>query len=471
MVANNLYWSDDGSLGFLERSLGPNSTVRHRAMMESDESLNSHLSSVSDEDDVHNKLGAAIVAGDIDIFKSLLSANPNIDINKKTKYFGRLFHLSALYGCIEFINLILAIGADPTIIQYGFLFRFRVDTTILMPSQGSVLQIASRAGHFCIVQALLREDYISKISYADYILAILGALRNRHEKIAQFLLEIAPKHGMCQYWLRKHNGFRQQMYKQACYSGCEAFVTLMLKSDIDIDVKEIYHYLDGWEIFGATDCLSPLELASVHGHHRIIRILLDSKVKDDTLRNRITDISGYMEPISPLQIACTQGHQEVAQALLDNGTKLDSLDVYLAFVQASRLGQVGILKLFLKNGLDLNVDIPNESPDIYPVGRVMTTRLSIGGRAFISAFVNGMITSIEALATAGVAIYIPDFSTTLWLDLECLSQTSSKKHSIFFKKFNAELTVVDHETAAIFQWENNREFDAQWPLLAKASLL
>ncbi|KAB8304114.1 hypothetical protein EYC80_003534 [Monilinia laxa] len=403
-VASNLYWSDDGSLGFLERSLGFDSNVHHRAMMKSDGSLDSHPFSVSDENDVHNKLGAAIVAGDIDIFKSLLSAHPNIDINKKTKYFGSLFHLSALFGCIEFINLLLAMGADPTIIQDGFLFNFRVDAAILVPSQGSVLQIASREGHFCVVQALLSEDYISKINCADYIFAIFGALRSRHEKIAQFLLEMIPQDTKCQYWLRNHLCFRQQMYKQACYSGCEAFATLMLKTDIDIDIKEIYHYLDGWEIFDATDGLSPVELASIHGHHRVIRILLDSKVKHDTLRHRITNISGYTEPISSLQIACTQGHEEVVQVLLDNGTKLDSLDVYLAFVQASRVGQVGIMKLFLKNGLDLNMDIPKESPDIYPVGRVMTTRLSIGGRAFISAFVNVMTTSIEVLATAGVSI-------------------------------------------------------------------
>ncbi|KAA8574694.1 hypothetical protein EYC84_003944 [Monilinia fructicola] len=471
-VANNLHWSADGSLGFLERRVGPDSVLRHMILKESDESLDCYLSSIFDEEDAHIKLSAAVVAGDVDIFNSLLSAYPKLDINKQNRYFGRLLHLSALWGRTEFLKLLLDKGADTTIIQDQILFTFRIDMAMTVPSQGSILQIAAKAGHFDYVQALMKGHYIYRTHSSDFGLAILGALKCGHEKLARYIWKTASKNIMgSQCVFHRNPLFRQQMYTQACYSEGGPFATSMLKKSIGIDIMEDYGYLGGSGFVGETDWLSPVELACVHGHHRLVRKLLDSKVKNDTLRNKLSNDRRYMEPISSLQIACTLGHEEAVQILLDNGTKLDSLDVYLAFVQASRMGQVGIMKLFLKNGLDLNMKIPNDSPEIPPAGRFMISRSSIGGRAFISAFTNRMTTSIYVLATAGVPLHIPDFSESRWLDLDKFTRTFYREHSKFFERLNAEIRPVDYETAATYQWEHNGNLASCWPLTAKAALI
>ncbi|KAJ8065863.1 hypothetical protein OCU04_004965 [Sclerotinia nivalis] len=189
--------------------------------------------------------------------------------------------------------------------------------------------------------------------------------------------------------------FRECMYRQACYSGCKSLVKLMLESGVDVTTRD---YDD--------DLIFPIELAAVHGHDNVVQLLLKNNAERNTLRSRLGTISHYSTvPMSPLQVATFHGHEDVVQTLLDSGIRLDSLDVYFAFVQASRVGQTRTMKLFLKNGLDINMYPRGCSPDPF-----QTWGLSLGERSFIVAFMHHMTTSIELLVAEGVPIYIPDFS-------------------------------------------------------------
>ncbi|KAJ8065864.1 hypothetical protein OCU04_004966 [Sclerotinia nivalis] len=103
-IANRLCWKEDGTLDF--------STNFYR---------NSSVPTSLDTDDAYHALSAAIVAGNIEIFRSLLSSIPNIKLNVDNEYFGRPLHLSALWGRTEFVHILLAMGgADPGFIQQIF---------------------------------------------------------------------------------------------------------------------------------------------------------------------------------------------------------------------------------------------------------------------------------------------------------------------------------------------------------------
>lgn len=536
-IANRLYWRDANSLEFLfePRDLNAISVSRYKIkyLMASPERSPTpsarrngcarplyeqrssrtfpimvcpkptYLPLASDIEDVYYALSVAIVADQIEIFKYLLSSHKKIKINVNNNYFGCLLHLSALWNRIEFIDVLLARGANPAIVQWEYrrtpkcapvgigsdLTTKYCQTMFFsnIPFQGSALQIAARAGHTGVVKKLLKRVDVEWISDFEYGDTILAAIKGGHPSLAISLLEASPQRMVPHI---KSLGFRQRMYKQACYSGCQKIVASMLKLMASMlergdDLTSVERYRPTYPTrelcIDKDEWFSAIELATIHGHHNVVQLLLENGADRDTLRHRqikseTTSTKGIRNgiPISPLQIASANGHEKVVQTLLNSGIKLDSLDVYFAFVQAARMDQDRIMKLFLKNGLDINM-VPTNVPVEASWG------LSLGEQSFIVAYMHHRTSSIEILVAEGVRIYIPEFSRPVNRhNSTCIEMWQNAMMDVFlqgsspgsltkdrcqdiFKKSGARKKHISKDFAESFMWETDYLSDPHWP--------
>lgn len=106
-------------------------------------------------------LGAAVAIGTLSTIHKVLE-DTSVDVNYESPFFGRSLQLAARRGDATILQLLLAHGADPCIIQvqsahFNPAFHYTGKAWwSYWSTHGSVLQVASLAGHLGIVYILLK---------------------------------------------------------------------------------------------------------------------------------------------------------------------------------------------------------------------------------------------------------------------------------------------------------------------------
>jgi ankyrin repeat protein len=365
VVAERLHWKSNKSLGFvILPAPGDIGIGVHKEDPAPDR-----------KEYIQNAFSAAIVLKKLDIIQSLMTSDQKIDINHENRYFGRPLQLAAASGCSEVVDMFLDHGADPSIIQIeqpqtvGLFYIGRL-------SEGSALRVAARAGHTQIVRKLLSPKYLESISETEYCLTIIAAASGCHENIVLRLLEMIPE-----AWRTHSSWYRAHAFKQACYSGCEALVRSMLANGFNINESK----LEREESLFLLN-LSPIRIAMHHGHAHIVRLLLENGAKPDYI-SRINNYPPF------LWEAVARGHEEAAiQVMLDNGIDVNDHVVHYAFCTAASCGQVHILQMLLRLGLD------------HSRGVDLSYHPTTGVHALLMALRRRLLSTVEFLASAGVPL-------------------------------------------------------------------
>ncbi|KAL6696840.1 ankyrin repeat-containing domain protein [Trichoderma pleuroticola] len=159
----------------------------------------------------------------------------------------------------------------------------------------------------------------------------------------------------------------------AAYNGHAGIVELLLKQDVNIEVKDTFSYI------------TPLRLAAKRGPASIVKLLLD-KDADFEPRNRdetgspvivsmevhstldsvnakfppyTTDTFGGWRYLSPLASAAKEGHEEISALLLRRGAKIETKSDYGPAISALRVAvradRVNVVKLLLAHKADLEI--------------------------------------------------------------------------------------------------------------------
>lgn len=222
----------------------------------------------------HNTLSAAIIVGDINIVRALLSENV-IDVNCESEYFGRPLHLAARWGQLEILRLLISNGADPHTIQawQPLMLPYQVyrdgkypgteNDGSLMNHHGTPLTIASFSGHHDIVQLLITPVY--KFSKSQIKESLLAPCRG--DRVEIILILLARKE------FRTRGGRKElktlanvALYEASAYGSIK--VVRMMLGQLE-DKEGMRSDLPFAEISKEVG----LEPAATYGHANIIRLL------------------------------------------------------------------------------------------------------------------------------------------------------------------------------------------------------
>jgi ankyrin repeat protein len=358
-AAERLHWKRNKSLGFvyLQMKAFLNITPVHEEDPTPD-----------DNEYLQNIFSAAIILKNLDIVQSLLKSDQKINVSHDNRYFGRPLQLAAASGCSEVVDLLLAHGADPSVIQLEW--NRNVSNIVRPLSEGSALRVAARSGQTQIVHKLLFPKHLESISEFEYFLTILAAADGCHENVVLLLLDMIPE-----AWKIHSSRYHAQAFIEACHSGCEPLLRSMLASGFNINENKPK----------LKECLRS---AMVHGHANIIRLLLEIGA----------DLKCINIYTCPLRKPVNRGHEEALQVLFDNGVDVNDPAVHNAFVSATGQGQFRILRMLLRLGFDLS---RGDNFNGFP---------PTGVRSLIAAIKCGFVSIVELLASAGVPLNYDDKS-------------------------------------------------------------
>ncbi len=318
-----------------------------------------------------NLLSGAIVLGDLDLVKIILSTHP-IDLHNINPYFGLPLSLSVFFGHIQIVQHLLDIGCDPGceynvfhVPRYHMNWDADWDPTsfvITLPSPtdsgnpyGSALQAAVRRGHRDIVRLLLQPEYRPSMAKPEYFRSILSAVRGGNINLIYLLLETAK----IDISSKAYSQFANSMLNEACECGHEDIARMLLDNGANANSGPVYSRWTG---------PTPLELASRKGHFSVIRLLFEkgAEVEINSFRWAIQNVA-----------MCGRG--EIVHYFLDLGA-----DPETAFVCAALYGQTDLLRQLLAR---------------YPSGAKL-----YGPRAMQRAIKMKSTKSISILVEAGVPL-------------------------------------------------------------------
>ena len=212
-------------------------------------------------------------------------------------------------GHYQVVELLLHNNADPNV-------KTKNGVTALMA--------ACQNGHYQVVELLLHNNADPNVQTKDGVTALMFACQNGHYQVVELLL-----HNSADPKVQKEDGWTALM--SACHNGHYQVVELLLHNNVDI--------------FATThDNLTALVFACFNGHSNIIHLLADKQGIDPMITEFIilciegdTDQVKTLLPqvdlntpltygITPLMMASCHGHIDIVNVLLQHKAKVNSQD-------------------------------------------------------------------------------------------------------------------------------------------------
>lgn len=262
--------------------------------IESDKKLIIDLSNLDESIQYGHVLQKSINKNEINKVKILLETYQYINI---PQYY---LSIPCEKGYLKIVMLLVKYGADKNALG------------------GELLQKATEYGRFDIVKFLVEDG--AKIIPILFILAI----RNGHNKILQYLLDLKDEKMDC-FW-------QLEMFKSTCESGRLDTVKLLLSNNIQIENIE------------------PLSLACREGHLQVVKYILPLTI----ILPRV--IQGDPNIDKPLSLASDNDHLDVVKFLIENGVVPSGKCI---LETPCYCGYYDVVKYLIKHGADV-VSYENE---------------------------------------------------------------------------------------------------------------
>ena len=196
----------------------------------------------------------------------------------------------------------------------------------------TILHIASQNGHYQVVKLLLKEQANPNIKEKEDCTALMIASQNGHYQVVELLLKqqanpnIQNNDGVTALYIASQNGHYQ-------------VVELLLKQQSNPNIKE----KKDW---------TALMIASEKGHYQVVKLLLKQQA-DPNIQNN--------NGVTALYIASQNGHYQVVELLLKQQAEpnIQNNNGVTALYIASQNGHYQVVELLLKQQTDPNIQYKN----------------------------------------------------------------------------------------------------------------
>ena len=313
---------------------------------------------------LNSDLDCAIRENDINKIKKIFKEK--IDINVKLHGCYTPLTYACKLGHIEIVRLLIANGAN-----VNKTIKYRVCLGIWNQEESfSALTKAACGDYICdgggyqgggnidIVKLLIKNGAIINITNSNPYNMLKGCADRGHTEIIKLLI--------------KNNvdvdKFGKEALLNACSRGYFDIVKILVEKGVDVNFKDKYND-------------TPLVGATRSSNIKIINYLIDKglEIKSNNPQKAmcIAAFSGYIDIVkllvkngininfkslnykkgqSPISLAITAGHINLINFLINNGATIDPEDKYIkrAFLLAGRTGNIDVIKLLLRNGVDVN---------------------------------------------------------------------------------------------------------------------
>ena len=320
-------------------------------------------------------------SGRIDIMQLLLKNNA--DVNLRNTFGNTPLRLASFAGEVEASRLLLQWGADAnTLDEEGFsplhraarnghldVVRLLIESSADIGSRNKVcrtpLHSASFRGHAHISELFIQHGADVDPLDNDGWTPLQLALQEGHVKTAELLIQHGADVGS------RNNSGRRSLHS-ATFCGRSHIVELLIQQGADVGS----HGDDGWTPSHMAS-QSPLHLAALEGSLDTVKYLpgcgADRRdIRDDNNRtpldlasdNEKLDVTNFLsrsavthdEEANPTMLSIIPQNQrlDVVQSLRRHGGDVESsADEQPSLYTASRNGQVGVLRLLLNQGSDI----------------------------------------------------------------------------------------------------------------------
>ena len=254
-------------------------------------------------------LVGAVVIGDIDRVRMLLSKGPNEHL--KSAFFGDAMQNAARTGREDILNLLIQNGTNTPL------------GTIAPKAVAEAFTAACASGHASGVHLLLAYSEANAMDIFHPEVAVSAAARNGHVALVQALLQ------------RFSHPNNHDLVTQAAFAassrGYPRVLQLLLSYNFDVNVV-------------SNKGQNLLHHAARGGHARVVQLLLDHGVI--YYEGRRGD---------PLYLATINGHQDVVQLLLNHGAEFKAQGHnYCVLTHAAKNGEAPMIRFLLNRKLDLH---------------------------------------------------------------------------------------------------------------------
>ena len=295
-------------------------------------------------------LQAACYRGQLHASKMLLSFGANA--NSSSNFHGNPIHTAARDGNAELIELLCEYGADvdakggvygnaliaaakgghQAAVKILSIQGVKLNAEGRSEEYPTALYAASLHGHWEVVAWLLHWGAKPNKEYADGKSALRAAVIGAHEEIVALLMEYGALLAQ-----ECHKSIGELTMHMAAEGGhTELMWCLLTYPHIDADSPN-------------EEGLSPLLIATSHGHTETVRVLLDCSRKsiDTTARDR--------NGSTALIIAASHGYLEVVRVILEHCARKGETQIYgqglCSLMIAVRGGNQGLVLLHLELGV------------------------------------------------------------------------------------------------------------------------